>query len=98
MPKKFEITGLNGERFYEGSASHWAEFRNELFSICGAGVVDQGLYFVAGREVDFPSALTAANEAEEVFLRKRSETHRPIRVHHGASSCNNTFHTVWVRK
>lgn len=83
------------EDFRDYRATAYAEFRNDvLFSSDAEGY----RYFVDGKQVTRAEAIVAANSAADAAWAKKEQTHKRVRVSVGASTCDNTYREVWVRK
>mgnify|MGYP000909706741 FL=1 len=83
------------EDFRDYRATAYAEFRNDELM---APEADGYRYFVDGKPVTRREALDAANAAADAAWAKKEQTHKRVRVSVGASTCDNTYREVWVRK
>lgn len=85
--KRYATTYSNGHTEETSSAHEALSFVN---------YDDAQTWFLRGKQVSAEAFFSDVRNACEAYLTKKMETHKQIRVRHGASVLS--FKTVWVRK
>ena len=90
---KYRLELGDEARDYRATAVH--AFRDD---VCCAPESDGYRYFIDGRQVSRSDALAECRVAIDAAWDKKLATHKRVLVSVGASTCDNTYREVWIRR
>lgn len=86
----------SGDQAVEFPAKDWNGFHSQVFACIQCE--GEFHYFIDGEEVTVERALQEGQIRREAVFAKKSQTHKQITVHTGATTLGNTAHKIWVRR